>query len=119
MYHQYVFEDTKGVIRIRISKRNRQHNGQKEKVQKDKQRSTKHTYETKDRVTRNPANEVNPAISVKVPTNYNVKRYTIMSTPSPHTHFYNDRKRSFMQAAYFLSTLYVYTIELRSGVLIV
>jgi hypothetical protein len=26
----------------------------KEKVQKDKQRSTKHTYQTKDRVTRTP-----------------------------------------------------------------
>jgi hypothetical protein len=36
-----------------ISK-NRQHNGQKEKVQKDKQRSTKHTYRTKDPVTRTP-----------------------------------------------------------------
>jgi hypothetical protein len=44
------FEDTKGVIRIRISK-NRQHNGKK-KVQSEKQRSTKHTYKTKDRVTR-------------------------------------------------------------------
>ena len=44
----------KGVIRIRISKKNRQHNGQKKKVQKDKQRSTSHTYETKDRVTRTP-----------------------------------------------------------------
>jgi hypothetical protein len=31
------FEDTKGAIRNRISKKNRQHNGQK-KVQKDKQR---------------------------------------------------------------------------------
>jgi hypothetical protein len=30
-----------------MSKKNRQHNGQK-----DKQRSTKHTYKTKDRVTR-------------------------------------------------------------------
>ena len=40
------FENTKGVIRIRISK-NRQH-------KKDKQRSTKHTYKTKDRVTRSP-----------------------------------------------------------------
>ena len=48
------FEDTKGAIRIRISKKNRQQNGQKEKVQKDKQRSTKHTYKTKDRVTRTP-----------------------------------------------------------------
>ena len=33
---------------------NRQHNGQKKTVQKDKQRSTKHTYKTKDRVTRTP-----------------------------------------------------------------
>ena len=71
------FEDTKGAIRIRISKIP---NGQsesvylryqrgnqnpymeekqttqwpKEKVQKDKQRSTKHTYKTKDQVTRTP-----------------------------------------------------------------
>jgi len=33
------FEDIKDVIRIRISKKNRRHNGQK----KDKQRSTKQT----------------------------------------------------------------------------
>ena len=46
------FEDTKGVIRIRISKKNRQHNGQKKKLKKDKQRSTKHIHKTKDRVTR-------------------------------------------------------------------
>jgi hypothetical protein len=45
------FEDTKGVIRIHISKKNRQHNGQKKKY---KQRSTKLTYKTKDRVTRTP-----------------------------------------------------------------
>ena len=50
IYSQEEFEDTIGAIRIRISK-NRQH---KEKVQKDKQRSTKHTYKTKDRVTRTP-----------------------------------------------------------------
>jgi hypothetical protein len=49
---QEEFEDTKGAIRICISK-NRQHTGQK-KVQKDKQRSTKHAYKTKDRVTRTP-----------------------------------------------------------------
>ena len=41
---------TKGIIRIRTSKKNRQHNGQKKKTQKDKQRFTKHTYKTKDRV---------------------------------------------------------------------
>jgi hypothetical protein len=38
----------KGVIRIRISK-NRQHNSQQKK---GKQRHTKHTHKTKDRVTR-------------------------------------------------------------------
>jgi len=44
------FEDTKEVIRIRKSKKNRS----KEKVQKDKQRSTQYAYKTKDRVTRTP-----------------------------------------------------------------
>jgi hypothetical protein len=41
-------------MRIRRSKKNRQHNGQKKnsKIQKDKQRSIKHTHKTKDRVTR-------------------------------------------------------------------
>ena len=48
------FEDTKDVIRNRISKKNRQRNGQKKKMQKDKQRSTKHTHKTKDRVTQTP-----------------------------------------------------------------
>ena len=43
------FEDIKGVIRIRKSKKNIQRNGQK-----NKQRSTKHTYKNKDRVTRTP-----------------------------------------------------------------
>jgi hypothetical protein len=46
------FEDIKGVTRIRKSKKNGQHNGQKKKGQKDKQRSTKHMHKTKDRVTR-------------------------------------------------------------------
>jgi len=32
---------------LRISEKNRQHNGQKKKIQKDKQRSTKHTHKTK------------------------------------------------------------------------
>jgi hypothetical protein len=45
------FEDTKGVIKIRKLKKNRQHNYPKKK---DKQRSTKHTHKTKDRVTRTP-----------------------------------------------------------------
>jgi hypothetical protein len=48
------FEDTKGDIRICIAKKSRQHNGQKKKVQKDKQWSTKHTHNIKDRVTRPP-----------------------------------------------------------------
>ena len=46
----------KGVSIIHISKKNRQHNGQKKKVQKDKQRSTKHTHKTKDQVKRTPLN---------------------------------------------------------------
>jgi hypothetical protein len=41
------FKDTKGVMSIRKSK-NRQHNDQKKKVQKDKQRSTKYAHESKD-----------------------------------------------------------------------
>jgi hypothetical protein len=46
-YEQEEFEDTKEVIRIRISKKNRKHNGQKkQKVQKDKQPSTKHTHKS-------------------------------------------------------------------------
>jgi hypothetical protein len=44
------FEDTKRVIRIRISK-NKQHNGQKKKYKK---RSTKQSHKTKDRETRTP-----------------------------------------------------------------
>ena len=47
------FEDTKGLIRIRKSKKDRQHSG-KRKREKIKQRSTKHTYITKDRATRSP-----------------------------------------------------------------
>ena len=45
---QEEFEDTGGVIRIRKSK-NRQHNGLKKK---NKKRSSKHTHNAKDRVTR-------------------------------------------------------------------
>jgi hypothetical protein len=41
------FEDTKGVIRIRILKKNRQHNGQKKK---NKQRSIKHTHKRADKI---------------------------------------------------------------------
>jgi hypothetical protein len=37
-FNKEEFEDTKGAIRIRKSKKDRQHNGQKKK---DKQRSTK------------------------------------------------------------------------------
>jgi len=53
---QEEFENTKGAMRIRQSMKFRQHNGQKKKGQKDKQRSTKHTHKTKDRVTRTPLN---------------------------------------------------------------
>jgi hypothetical protein len=45
------FEDTKGVIRIEEEQTTQ---WPKEKVQKDKQRTTKHTHKTKDRVTGTP-----------------------------------------------------------------
>ena len=45
-------KDTNGVIRIRISKRNRQHNGQKYKRKKNDPQNI--THKTKDRVTRTP-----------------------------------------------------------------
>ena len=53
---QEEFEDTKGVIRIRKSKKVRQQNGQqkKDKAEKDKPRSVKQCTETKDRSTRTP-----------------------------------------------------------------
>jgi hypothetical protein len=54
MDSQEEFEDTKGVIRIRISKKNRQHNGQKKKYKLTKNDLQKHTYKTKDRVTQTP-----------------------------------------------------------------
>ena len=44
-------EDTNGVMRIRISKKNWQQNAQRKKY-KDKQRSMKHTHKSKDGVTR-------------------------------------------------------------------
>ena len=52
MFIEY-FEDTKGVIKIPKSNKDRQHNDKK-KRQKEKQRSTKHTHRTKDRVTQTP-----------------------------------------------------------------
>ena len=63
------------VIRIRKSK-NRQQQCPKEKVQKDKQRSTKHTYKTKDRVTRAPLKtrgelRCSGSVSSSCPTNQN------------------------------------------------
>jgi hypothetical protein len=44
-----MFEDTKGVSRVRISKKNRQHNYQKKKAQKNNQRFTKHNIEQHER----------------------------------------------------------------------
>jgi hypothetical protein len=42
-YFKKEIKDTKGVIRIRKSKKERQHNGAEENGQREKQRSTKHT----------------------------------------------------------------------------
>jgi hypothetical protein len=48
------FEDSKGVIRIHISKRKRQDNGQKKKYKTTNNDLQKHTHRIKDRVTRTP-----------------------------------------------------------------
>jgi hypothetical protein len=48
------FKDTKDVIRIRISKKNRKHNGQKKKYKKTKNGIQNITHKTKDRVTGPP-----------------------------------------------------------------
>jgi hypothetical protein len=47
--------DTKGAIRIRISKKNRQHNGQKNNYKRpNNDLQNIHIHKTKDRVTRTP-----------------------------------------------------------------
>ena len=52
MYGSEKFEDTKGVIRIRISKKHRKHKDQeKKRTNNDLQNMT---HKTKDRVTRTP-----------------------------------------------------------------
>jgi hypothetical protein len=46
---QEEFEDTKGIIRIGISKKNRHHNGQKKRYKRTNN-DLRNTHETKDRV---------------------------------------------------------------------
>jgi hypothetical protein len=48
------FEDTKGVIRIRKSKKNRQHNGQKKNDKRTSNNLQNTAHKTKDRITRTP-----------------------------------------------------------------
>ena len=48
------FEDTKGVIRIRELKKDRQHNGQKKKGKKTNSDPQNNTHKTKDRVAQTP-----------------------------------------------------------------
>jgi hypothetical protein len=48
------FEVIKGVIRIRISKKNRHNNGQKKKYKRTNNDLQNITHTTKDRVTRTP-----------------------------------------------------------------
>ena len=54
MYSQEEFEDIKGVIRIRKSKKYRQHNGRKKKDKRTNNDLQNITHKTKDRVTRSP-----------------------------------------------------------------
>ena len=53
MNYKEEFEDTKGAIRNRISKKNRQHNGQKKKYKRTNNDRQNIHIKTKDRLTRN------------------------------------------------------------------
>ena len=48
------FEDTKVVIRIRISKKNKQHNGQKKKYKRTNNNLQNTMHKAKDQVTQTP-----------------------------------------------------------------
>jgi hypothetical protein len=89
------FEDTKGVIRIRKSKKARQHNGQKKKVQKDKQLSTKHTDKTKDRVTRTPLKTGGTQVLRRVNSSYSTsgtRRITLVTNSAISQECGKDRR---------------------------
>ena len=64
-YQLKEFEDTNGVISIRISEKNRTTQWSKEKVLKNKQGSTKDTHKTKDRVPRPPLTTKEPTTIYK------------------------------------------------------
>ena len=51
---QEEFKDTKEAIRIRILKKNKQHNGQKKKYKRTNNDLQNITHKTKDRLTRTP-----------------------------------------------------------------
>jgi hypothetical protein len=51
--HQEEFEDTKGVIRIHTTKKNRQHNGQQKKDKRTNNDLQNIIHKTQDRVPRN------------------------------------------------------------------
>jgi len=79
------FEDTKGEIRIRKSKKNRQHNGQRKKYMCNDQQNT---YKTKDRVTRTPlktgddlrcSGRVSSSCSTSDTRRVNLVTYTVIS----------------------------------------
>jgi hypothetical protein len=48
------FEDTKGIISLRKSKKHRKHNDQKKNYERTSNDLQKHTHKTKDRVKRTP-----------------------------------------------------------------
>ena len=57
-------KDTKGVITICKSKKNRQHNGQKDKARRTNKDLQNITHKTKDRVTRT---QLNPGVNSGAP----------------------------------------------------
>ena len=73
--------------------KNRQH---KEKVQKDKQRSTKHTRKTKDRVPRAPLKtEGQPRWSGRVSSSCSIsdtRRFNLVTNPSNQNYVFRQAK---------------------------
>jgi hypothetical protein len=84
---------------LALSKKKRQHNRQEKTVQKDKQRSTKHTYKTKDRVTRTPlktGGELRCSGKVSNSCSTSVTRRVILAT-NPVIYHERGKDREFLR----------------------
>jgi len=90
------FEDTKGIIRIRKSKKDRQHNGQNKKEIRTNNDLQSITHKTKDRVTRTPVKTGGELrYSGRVSSSWSTgdtRRVTIITNPSIGHEWGKDKK---------------------------